>query len=104
MASVQDLNQIPDGTVKLIFASNVFEQLTQSQLEEMLKSLHPKLENESKLVTVQPNFKYAYKKYFDDYPHIAQSACTFQLSLPIQNKQLATSLYYRGSAEVHLPY
>jgi ubiquinone/menaquinone biosynthesis C-methylase UbiE len=69
VGSVQDLNQIPDGTVKLIFASNVFEHLTQSQLAEMLESLHLKLENEGKLVIVQPNFKYAYKEYFDDYTH-----------------------------------
>ena len=69
VGSAEELNKIPDGSVNLIFASNVFEHLTQAQLAEMLKYLHQKLERNGNLVIVQPNFKYAFKEYFDDYTH-----------------------------------
>lgn len=69
VGSVQDLDQIPDGSVRLIFASNVFEHIEQSKLAEMLGYLHRKLETEGRLVIVQPNFKYAFREYFDDYTH-----------------------------------
>lgn len=69
VGAVQELQQIPDESVNLIFASNVFEHLTQTQLADMLKYLHQKLESDGNLVIVQPNFRFAYKEYFDDYTH-----------------------------------
>jgi hypothetical protein len=57
--------------VDFAFASNLFEHLSQPALAEVLRGLRQKLSPRGSLTIVQPNYRYAYKEYFDDYTHVA---------------------------------
>lgn len=69
--SVTDLEFVEDGSVDLAFASNLFEHLTQAEFGRCLEGLKRKLAPGGQLVIVQPNYRFAYKEYFDDYTHIS---------------------------------
>lgn len=71
VANVTDLSGIDDGAVDYAFASNLFEHLTQVEFASVLKQLHAKLSSKGTLTILQPNYRYAYREYFDDYTHIS---------------------------------
>jgi SAM-dependent methyltransferase len=71
VASVTNLDRVEDGVVDFAFASNLFEHLTQAELAATLAALRRKLSPEGTLNIVQPNYRYAYREYFDDYTHVA---------------------------------
>lgn len=66
---VTDLGAIPDASVDFAFASNLFEHLTQDELRTTLTQLERKLRGGGVLSILQPNYRYAYREYFDDYTH-----------------------------------
>jgi hypothetical protein len=68
---IEDLSFLEDGSVDFAFASNVFEHLSQEQLARVLAALRPKLSARGTLNILQPNYRYAYREYFDDYTHVA---------------------------------
>lgn len=68
---VTDLGFLADGSVDLAFAANLFEHLTQEEFALCLAQLKKKLAPGGQLVILQPNFKRAYREYFDDYTHIS---------------------------------
>ena len=68
---VTDLSMIEDGAVDFAFASNIFEHLTQPQLASTLFALSKKLAPTGTLIILQPNYRYAFREYFDDYTHVA---------------------------------
>ncbi len=70
VGSVEDLSAIADGTVDFAFASNLFEHLSQQALIGVLSSLKAKLSDRGRLTILQPNYRYAYREYFDDYTHV----------------------------------
>jgi len=67
---VTDLSLVEDGAVDFAFASNIFEHLTQSQLASTLFALSKKLAPTGTLTILQPNYRYAFREYFDDYTHV----------------------------------
>jgi SAM-dependent methyltransferase len=71
VGSVTDLCYIPDGSVDFAFASNLFEHLTQHQFAIALMEVRKKLKPGGTLNILQPNYRRAYREYFDDYTHIA---------------------------------
>jgi SAM-dependent methyltransferase len=71
VGSVTDLSQIPDGTVDFGFASNLFEHLSQADFAIVLAELRRKLAPGGTLTILQPNYRYAYREYFDDYTHVS---------------------------------
>ena len=71
VGGVTDLGFIPDGTVDFAFASNLFEHLTQAEFATVLGNLKRKLRIGGSLAILQPNYRLAYREYFDDYTHIA---------------------------------
>jgi SAM-dependent methyltransferase len=71
VGSVTDLDFIEDGTVDFAFASNLFEHLTQMDFSLVLAALHRKLSDAGTLTILQPNYRYAYREYFDDFDHKA---------------------------------
>jgi SAM-dependent methyltransferase len=71
VGSVTDLDFLQDGSVDFAFASNLFEHLTQTDFATVLASLRRKLSPTGELTILQPNYRYAYREYFDDYTHIA---------------------------------
>jgi SAM-dependent methyltransferase len=66
-----DLGWIEDGAVDFAFASNLFEHLSQEDFAQTLAALRPKLSARGSLTILQPNYRYAFREYFDDYTHIA---------------------------------
>src|SRR5262249_20113369 len=68
---VTELDFLVDGTVDFAFASNLFEHLPQADFRSVLESLRDKLSPQGTLTILQPNYRYAYRAYFDDYTHIA---------------------------------
>lgn len=70
VGSVTDLSFLQDRTVDFAFASNLFEHITQDELACVLRQLNTKLSSRGMLCLVQPNYRYAFKEYFDDYTHI----------------------------------
>jgi len=71
VANVTDLDRLEDGVVDFAFASNLFEHLTQAEFATTLTALRRKLAPDGTLNILQPNYRYAYREYFDDYTHVA---------------------------------
>jgi len=69
--SITDLSFLEDGALDVAFASNVFEHLSQSESRSVLTQLAAKLRPGGRLIVVQPNYRYAYREYFDDYTHVS---------------------------------
>jgi len=68
---VGDLSQIASASIDYAFASNLFEHVTQQEFTDTLSSLRAKLSPNGSLTILQPNYRYAYREYFDDYTHIS---------------------------------
>jgi SAM-dependent methyltransferase len=68
--SVTDLDFIEEGAVNFAFASNLFEHLSRDLFAHVLDMLRSKLAVHGTLNILQPNYRYAYKEYFDDYTHV----------------------------------
>ena len=65
-----ELDFLDDSTIDAVFASNLVEHLTHEQFDTMLRECHRVLAPGGRLAFVQPNFRLAYKRYFDDYTHV----------------------------------
>lgn len=68
-SSVTDMSQVSSGTVDVVFASNLFEHLTDEDLEKTMSEVKRVLKNGGRLILMQPNYKLSYKTYFDDHTH-----------------------------------
>jgi SAM-dependent methyltransferase len=66
---VTDLSCIADASIDVAFSSNLLEHLSDDELavaaSEFLRILRPG----GLFITMQPNFYYAYREYFDDFTH-----------------------------------
>jgi SAM-dependent methyltransferase len=71
IGSVTDLEFLPDHSVDFAFASNLFEHLLQNDFATVLEQLRRKLKSTGTLNILQPNYRRAYREYFDDYTHVA---------------------------------
>jgi SAM-dependent methyltransferase len=71
VGSATNLDFLTDGAVDFVFASNLFEHLSQAQFQAVLEQLRRKLSKRGTLNILQPNYRYAYREYFDDYTHIS---------------------------------
>ncbi|WP_158745690.1 class I SAM-dependent methyltransferase [Acidisphaera sp. L21] len=69
VAPVTELDFIADRTVDFAFASNLFEHLTKDDICVVLAALRRKLALGGSITIVQPNYRYAFREYFDDYDH-----------------------------------
>jgi SAM-dependent methyltransferase len=71
VGSASDLGFVPDASVDFVFASNLFEHLTREELAATLEALKKKLRQGGTLNLLQPNYRYAFREYFDDYTHVS---------------------------------
>jgi SAM-dependent methyltransferase len=71
VSRVSDLSALPDRSLDLALASNVFEHLDRGELLAALAELRRTLKPGGQLVALQPNYRFAYREYFDDYTHVA---------------------------------
>jgi hypothetical protein len=68
---VSDLSRVADGSIDYAFASNLFEHVSQQEFADSLSGLREKLSPSGSLTILQPNYRYAYREYFDDYTHVS---------------------------------
>jgi hypothetical protein len=69
VGSVTDLSTLDGRSIDFAFASNLFEHLTKEDFATALAALRHKLSPRGTLTIVQPNYRYAYREYFDDFDH-----------------------------------
>lgn len=65
----QGLEQFPDGSFDVVLASNVIEHFEPDAAARLAGEVARLLRRGGRLIVVQPNFRYAYRHYFDDYTH-----------------------------------
>lgn len=71
VGDVTDLSGLADNSVDFAFASNLFEHIPQEAFVAVLAQLRLKLTARGTLTILQPNYRYAFREYFDDYTHVA---------------------------------
>jgi SAM-dependent methyltransferase len=71
VGSVTELDFIETESINFAFASNIFEHLSQADFARVLNILQTKLTKGGTLNILQPNYRYAYREYFDDYTHVS---------------------------------
>lgn len=69
VGEVTDLSFLDSGSVDFVFASNLFEHVSQASLASVLNQLRSILRPDGTITFLQPNYRYASKEYFDDYTH-----------------------------------
>ena len=65
------LQFLADASIDAVFASNLFEHLEMPQLRETFAEILRVLKPGGKLLVIQPNFRYSYRDYIDDYTHVS---------------------------------
>lgn len=71
IGSADDLGQLEPASVDYAFASNLFEHLSQDQFSKVLAQLKTLLSKRGVLTILQPNYRFAFREYFDDYTHVS---------------------------------
>ena len=66
---VSDLGFLEDSSVDFVMASNLFEHVPQEAFASVLKQLKAKLRPGGTINLLQPNYRFAFREYFDDYTH-----------------------------------
>jgi hypothetical protein len=66
---VTNLSFLEPSSIDFVFASNLFEHLTQEEFSSVLCQLKAAMSDEGTLNILQPNYYYSYREYFDDYTH-----------------------------------
>jgi len=69
VCDVTDLSFLEPSSVNFVFASNLFEHISQDDLTTVLTQLKTALADNGTLNILQPNYYYSYREYFDDYTH-----------------------------------
>lgn len=62
--------ELKNDSVDIFFLSNFLEHLSLEQAIEYIKIIKNKLKASGKIIIMQPNYKYCFRSYFDDYTHI----------------------------------
>jgi ubiquinone/menaquinone biosynthesis C-methylase UbiE len=71
IGSVTDLSRIGERSIDFVFASNVFEHLSREELYSCLKEVRRVLRTTGTINILQPNYRFCYNEYFDDYTHVS---------------------------------
>jgi len=69
ICDVTDLSFLEPSSVNFVFASNLFEHISQKDFSSVLSQLKKALATNGTLNILQPNYYYSYREYFDDYTH-----------------------------------
>ncbi|MBN2055001.1 class I SAM-dependent methyltransferase [bacterium] len=67
--SCVELETLPHKRMDVIFTSFLFEHLDFEELDRTAAGMKAVLKPGGRLIVLQPNFRYAFREYFDDYTH-----------------------------------
>jgi SAM-dependent methyltransferase len=67
--AVTDMSEVSSGSVDVVFASNLFEHLSDEELSKTMSETRRILKDNGRLILMQPNYRLSYKTYFDDHTH-----------------------------------
>ena len=67
---VDDLSPVPGGAIDVVFSSNLLEHLNDQQLRDGMREVQRVLKPDGLFITLQPNYRLAYRNYFDDPTHV----------------------------------
>ncbi len=70
VASCTDMSFLGDDSFDVAFTSNLFEHLSREELIPALNELRRVVRPGGTLIVLQPNFRFCYNTYFDDYTHL----------------------------------
>jgi ubiquinone/menaquinone biosynthesis C-methylase UbiE len=70
VGSCTHLHMFGDGQLDVVFSSNVLEHLTRLDTDSTLREILRVLKPGGHYIIIQPNFRYCYRAYFDDYTHL----------------------------------
>lgn len=68
--SATDLDPLEDSSFDVVFASNLLEHLTRDEIDAALAEFHRVLRPGGQLILLQPNYRLAYRRYWDDFTHL----------------------------------
>jgi SAM-dependent methyltransferase len=68
--SATDLSPLEDASFDVVFASNLLEHLTREEIDRALAEFHRVLRPGGRVILVQPNYRLAYREYWDDFTHL----------------------------------
>jgi SAM-dependent methyltransferase len=68
--SATDLSRLEDTSFDVVFASNLLEHLTRDGISAALAEFHRVLRPGGQVILLQPNYRLAYRQYWDDYTHL----------------------------------
>jgi ubiquinone/menaquinone biosynthesis C-methylase UbiE len=68
-SEVTDLSAVQSNTVDVVFASNLLEHLTDEDLDKTMSEVKRVLKSGGLFISMQPNYRYSYKTYYDDPTH-----------------------------------
>jgi SAM-dependent methyltransferase len=68
--SATDLRMFRDGDFDVVFASNLLEHLSRTDIDAALAEFRRVLKVGGRIVLVQPNYRLRPAEYFDDYTHL----------------------------------
>jgi len=117
---ITNLGFIADHTIDLVFMSNLLEHLENDQLKKTFQEIARVTKARAKLIILQPNYRYCFQEYFDDYTHVKAyshiSLCDFLASvgydikrvekrfLPFSFKSRLPTSYYLTKLYLSLPW
>lgn len=65
----KDLSSLGEQAFDVVLASNVLEHFEPDVAATMVSDVAKLLRPSGRFIIIQPNFRYAYRRYFDDYTH-----------------------------------
>ncbi len=65
----KDLGRVGAGAFDVVLASNVIEHFDRDAAAGLVDGIASALKDGGRLLVIQPNFRYAFREYFDDYTH-----------------------------------
>lgn len=71
VGDIANLDFLEDSSVDFVFASNLFEHMPQVLFASVLETLARKLRRGGTLNILQPNYRFCYDEYFDDFTHVS---------------------------------
>ena len=71
ISGITRIDGVEDNSVDYVFSSNCFEHVSRQDLVDCLASLRRKMKPGALLSIVQPNYRYCFREYFDDYTHVS---------------------------------